>query len=94
MVKTDRQRDRKAGADVQSASRSKPADMQTANECRLVAWIFGDCELAGNQARLVRQAFYQNGKIRTQERDDVLAMFSSVGTAPNISVQKYLNARR
>jgi branched-chain amino acid transport system substrate-binding protein len=28
------------------------------------------------------------------EQDDVLAMFSSVGTAPNISVQKYLNARR
>ena len=27
------------------------------------------------------------------EQDDVLAMFSSVGTAPNISVQKYLNAR-
>jgi branched-chain amino acid transport system substrate-binding protein len=28
------------------------------------------------------------------EQEDVLAMFSSVGTAPNISVQKYLNARR
>lgn len=28
------------------------------------------------------------------EQDDVLAMFSSVGTAPNISVQKYLNAKR
>jgi branched-chain amino acid transport system substrate-binding protein len=28
------------------------------------------------------------------EQDDVLAMFSSVGTAPNISVQKYLNARQ
>src|SRR3569832_41036 len=28
------------------------------------------------------------------EQDEVLAMFSSVGTAPNISVQKYLNARR
>ena len=27
------------------------------------------------------------------EQDEVLAMFSSVGTAPNISVQKYLNAR-
>jgi branched-chain amino acid transport system substrate-binding protein len=27
------------------------------------------------------------------EQDDVLAMFSSVGTAPNISVQKYLNAK-
>ena len=27
------------------------------------------------------------------EQDDVLAMFSSVGTAPNISVQKYLNAQ-
>jgi branched-chain amino acid transport system substrate-binding protein len=27
------------------------------------------------------------------EQDDVLAMFSSVGTAPNISVQKYLNVR-
>jgi branched-chain amino acid transport system substrate-binding protein len=27
------------------------------------------------------------------EQEDVLAMFSSVGTAPNISVQKYLNAR-
>ncbi len=28
------------------------------------------------------------------EQEEVLAMFSSVGTAPNISVQKYLNARR
>jgi len=28
------------------------------------------------------------------EQDDVLAVFSSVGTAPNISVQKYLNAKR
>jgi branched-chain amino acid transport system substrate-binding protein len=28
------------------------------------------------------------------EQDNVLAMFSSVGTAPNISVQKYLNAKR
>jgi branched-chain amino acid transport system substrate-binding protein len=28
------------------------------------------------------------------EQDDVLAMFSSVGTAPNIAVQKYLNAKR
>jgi branched-chain amino acid transport system substrate-binding protein len=28
------------------------------------------------------------------EQDDVLAMFSSVGTAPNISVQKYLNAKQ
>jgi branched-chain amino acid transport system substrate-binding protein len=28
------------------------------------------------------------------EQDEVLAMFSSVGTAPNISVQKYLNGRR
>ena len=27
------------------------------------------------------------------EQEDVLAMFSSVGTAPNISVQKYLNAK-
>jgi branched-chain amino acid transport system substrate-binding protein len=27
------------------------------------------------------------------EQEDVLAMFSSVGTAPNISVQKYLNTR-
>jgi branched-chain amino acid transport system substrate-binding protein len=27
------------------------------------------------------------------EQDEVLAMFSSVGTAPNISVQKYLNSR-
>jgi Periplasmic binding protein len=27
------------------------------------------------------------------EQDDVLAVFSSVGTAPNISVQKYLNAK-
>ena len=31
---------------------------------------------------------------RLVEQDDVLAMFSSVGTAPNISVQKYLNAKR
>ena len=30
---------------------------------------------------------------RLVEQDEVLAMFSSVGTAPNISVQKYLNAR-
>jgi branched-chain amino acid transport system substrate-binding protein len=28
------------------------------------------------------------------EQDEVLAMFSAVGTAPNISVQKYLNAKR
>ncbi len=28
------------------------------------------------------------------EQDEVLAVFSSVGTAPNISVQKYLNAKR
>jgi branched-chain amino acid transport system substrate-binding protein len=28
------------------------------------------------------------------EQDDVVAVFSSVGTAPNISVQKYLNAKR
>src|ERR1700684_1828998 len=28
------------------------------------------------------------------EQDEVLAMFSSVGTVPNISVQKYLNAKR
>ncbi|OKO75508.1 branched-chain amino acid ABC transporter substrate-binding protein [Bradyrhizobium sp. NAS80.1] len=28
------------------------------------------------------------------EQDEVLAMFSSVGTAPNMSVQKYLNAKR
>ena len=28
------------------------------------------------------------------EQDDVLAVFSSVGTAPNISVQKYLNVKR
>src|ERR1700728_357158 len=28
------------------------------------------------------------------EEDDVLAVFSSVGTAPNISVQKYLNAKQ
>src|ERR1700761_3853095 len=28
------------------------------------------------------------------EQDEVLAMFSSVGTAPNISVQKYLNAKQ
>ena len=28
------------------------------------------------------------------EQDEVLAMFSSVGTAPNISVQKYLNGKR
>ena len=27
------------------------------------------------------------------EQDEVLAVFSSVGTAPNISVQKYLNAK-
>ena len=27
------------------------------------------------------------------EQDEVLAMFSSVGTAPNIAVQKYLNAK-
>src|ERR1700728_867953 len=27
------------------------------------------------------------------EQDEVLAMFSAVGTAPNISVQKYLNAQ-
>src|SRR5579864_9847618 len=27
------------------------------------------------------------------EQEDVLAMFSSVGTAPNIAVQKYLNAK-
>jgi branched-chain amino acid transport system substrate-binding protein len=27
------------------------------------------------------------------EQDDVIAVFSSVGTAPNISVQKYLNAK-
>jgi len=27
------------------------------------------------------------------EQDEVLAMFSSVGTAPNISVQKYLNGK-
>ena len=31
---------------------------------------------------------------RLVEQDEVLAMFSSVGTAPNISVQKYLNARQ
>jgi branched-chain amino acid transport system substrate-binding protein len=31
---------------------------------------------------------------RLVEQDDVLAMFSSVGTAPNISVQKYLNGKR
>jgi branched-chain amino acid transport system substrate-binding protein len=28
------------------------------------------------------------------ERDEVLAVFSAVGTAPNISVQKYLNVKR
>jgi branched-chain amino acid transport system substrate-binding protein len=28
------------------------------------------------------------------EQDEVVAVFSSVGTAPNISVQKYLNAKR
>src|ERR1700684_739090 len=28
------------------------------------------------------------------EQDEVLAMFSSVGTAPNISVQKYLNSKQ
>jgi branched-chain amino acid transport system substrate-binding protein len=28
------------------------------------------------------------------EQDEVIAVFSSVGTAPNISVQKYLNAKR
>ena len=28
------------------------------------------------------------------EQDEVLAMFSSVGTAPNIAVQKYLNAKK
>jgi branched-chain amino acid transport system substrate-binding protein len=28
------------------------------------------------------------------EQDEVVAMFSSVGTGPNISVQKYLNAKR
>jgi len=31
---------------------------------------------------------------RLVEQEEVLAMFSSVGTAPNISVQKYLNAKR
>jgi branched-chain amino acid transport system substrate-binding protein len=31
---------------------------------------------------------------RLVEQDEVLAMFSSVGTAPNISVQKYLNAKK
>jgi branched-chain amino acid transport system substrate-binding protein len=31
---------------------------------------------------------------RLVEQDDVLAMFSSVGTAPNIAVQKYLNAKK
>ena len=30
---------------------------------------------------------------RLVEQDDVLALFSSVGTAPNIAVQKYLNAK-
>jgi branched-chain amino acid transport system substrate-binding protein len=30
---------------------------------------------------------------RLVEQDEVLAMFSSVGTAPNIAVQKYLNAK-
>src|SRR5215470_15135489 len=28
------------------------------------------------------------------EQDEVLALFSSVGTAPNIAVQKYLNIKR
>ena len=31
---------------------------------------------------------------RLVEQDEVLALFSSVGTAPNISVQKYLNSKR
>jgi branched-chain amino acid transport system substrate-binding protein len=31
---------------------------------------------------------------RLVEQDEVLAMFSSVGTAPNIAVQKYLNASK
>lgn len=31
---------------------------------------------------------------RLVEQDEVLAMFSSVGTAPNIAVQKYLNAKK
>jgi branched-chain amino acid transport system substrate-binding protein len=31
---------------------------------------------------------------RLVEQDEVLAMFSSVGTAPNISVQKYLNIKK
>jgi branched-chain amino acid transport system substrate-binding protein len=31
---------------------------------------------------------------RLVEQDDVLALFSSVGTAPNISVQKYLNLKK
>ncbi|MEH2469129.1 branched-chain amino acid transport system substrate-binding protein [Nitrobacteraceae bacterium AZCC 2161] len=31
---------------------------------------------------------------RLVEQDDVLALFSSVGTAPNISVQKYLNIKK
>src|ERR1700749_3020281 len=30
---------------------------------------------------------------RLVEQDDVIALFSSVGTAPNIAVQKYLNIR-
>jgi branched-chain amino acid transport system substrate-binding protein len=31
---------------------------------------------------------------RLVEQDEVLAMFSSVGTAPNIAVQKYLNTKK
>ncbi len=31
---------------------------------------------------------------RLVEQDEVLAMFSSVGTAPNIAVQKYLNGKK
>lgn len=31
---------------------------------------------------------------RLVEQDEVLALFSSVGTAPNIAVQKYLNAKK
>lgn len=31
---------------------------------------------------------------RLVEEDDVLALFSSVGTAPNIAVQKYLNVKK
>jgi branched-chain amino acid transport system substrate-binding protein len=31
---------------------------------------------------------------RLVEQDNVVAMFSSVGTAPNIAVQKYLNAKK